>query len=241
MRVAVISDIHGNLEAFREVLADIEKSGAEAVVCLGDIIGYGADPEEAALLVRSLSIPSVMGNHELAIARPEFLSWFNDSARQSLALTEGLLSPETKQWLCRLDASLVFQGGRFVHGCPPDSITDYIFEVSDPALRLLFERMREPVCFVGHTHLLGLISFDGSRVKHLRLRHGLTELDETARHIVNAGSVGQPRDGNNNAKYVLWDTSGHTVEVRFVPYDIQKAVEKILGLGFPRNNAFRLW
>ena len=99
MKVAVISDIHGNLEAFREVLADIDKIGADSTICLGDLIGYGPNPEEVVQLLRSRSIPSIMGNHELALARADFLDWFNETARESLVLSEKLISVETRTGL----------------------------------------------------------------------------------------------------------------------------------------------
>lgn len=96
MKVAVISDIHGNLEAFTEVLADIDRAGADSIVCLGDLIGYGPNPEEVVRLLRSRSIPSVMGNHELVLASWDFLDWFNETARESLVLSQGLISAGTR-------------------------------------------------------------------------------------------------------------------------------------------------
>ena len=241
MKIAVISDIHGNIEALREVLADIGQVGADSIVSLGDNIGYGPDPEEVSRSIRSNNIPSVMGNHELGIVRPEFQRWFNESARRSLLLTTELISDETREWLGGLPASLVFQGGLFVHGCPPDSITKYIFEETDADLELLFEKTAQRLCFVGHTHTLELIAFEDGLVVHStpgrqKIRLGLQE-----KYILNAGSVGQPRDGNNNAKYVLWDTIENSIQVRFVPYDIAATAEKIISLGFPRINATRLW
>jgi predicted phosphodiesterase len=241
MKVAVISDIHGNIEAFREVLADIEQVGADSIISLGDNIGYGPDPEEVARLIRSKNIPSVMGNHELGIAQPEFLKWFNESARRSLLLTEELISPETRNCLGGLHASLVFQGGLFVHGCPPDSITEYLFEASDSDLEPLFEQMAQQVCFVGHTHTLELITFESELIVHSSPGRQKIRLGKAEKYIVNAGSVGQPRDGNNNAKYVLWDTAEDTIEIRFIPYDIASTAEKIIRLGFPQINATRLW
>ncbi len=241
MRIAVISDIHGNLEALTAVLADIEQTGCVEVVSLGDNVGYGGDPEEVTQLIRSLRIPSVMGNHELGVTRPESISWFNASARESLFLTERLLSRESKEWLAALSTSLVFQDALFVHGCPPDSITDYIFEQSDSRLIRRFGRSEQTICFVGHTHTLELISIMGRRVAHVQPGREILPLPPNARHIVNAGSVGQPRDGDRSAKYVIWDTSAATLEIRFVSYDIERAAEKIISRGFPRFNATRLW
>jgi putative phosphoesterase len=241
MKIAVISDIHGNIEALREVLADIERLGADSIISLGDNIGYGPDPEEVSQFIRSNNIPSVMGNHEQGIVRPEFLKWFNESARRSIVLTEELISDETRDWVCGLPASLVFQGGLFVHGFPPDSITKYLFEVNDSDLELLFEQMDQQICFVGHTHTLELITYEDGLVVHSAPGQQKIVLGGQEKYILNAGSVGQPRDGNNNAKYVLWDTAENSVEIRFVPYDIATTAEKIISLGFPQINATRLW
>ncbi|MEN6440619.1 MAG: metallophosphoesterase family protein [Syntrophobacter sp.] len=240
MKIAIVSDIHANLEAFEEVLPDLERTGAESIVCLGDCIGYGPDPEEVVRRVRSLAIQTVMGNHELGIAHPRFLSWFNESARKSLLLTEGLISEDTRGWLSRLDASLSFHGGLFVHGCPPDSITDYLFEARDNRLARLLERMEHRICFVGHTHLLELVSWRDGKLIRSSLGEGIIRLDARTRYIANIGSVGQPRDGTREAKYAVWDTIEDTLEVRFVAYNAAETARKILVLGFPRINADRL-
>ena len=95
--------------------------------------------------------------------------------------------------------------------------------------------------FAGHTHNLEIIRFEGKKVSRHTPGPGLVDLDHTTQYIINAGSVGQPRDGNNKAKYLIWDTDSATIEVRFVPYDIAKTADKILALGFPESNATRLW
>jgi predicted phosphodiesterase len=241
VRIAVISDIHGNLEAFQEVLADMEHSCVEAAICLGDNIGYGPEPEEVVRLVRERNIPCIMGNHELAIIDWRVLAGFNPMAKESLVLSRRLLSAETMHFIHGLHATLVFQGALFVHGCPPDSVTRYLFEVSDGELVDIFSAMAYSVCFVGHTHELGMIRFDGRTVRRTVLGKGPVCLDDDCRHIVNVGSVGQPRDGDNRAKYVVWDTAPRVVDVRFVSYDIAATARKIRALGFPEHNATRLW
>lgn len=241
MRLAIISDIHGNLEAFRQVLKDIDASSVDDVACLGDNIGYGPDPEEVVRLLRSRSIASVMGNHELAVLDEACLMKMNPSARRSLLLTKALLSKETLEYIKGLKASMAFHGSLCVHGYPPDSVTTYLFQASETALRQTFLAMKERICFVGHTHDLRLIRFDGENVTWDSLRQGKASLDKDLQYIVNVGSVGQPRDGNNHAKYVIWEPASSTLEVRFIPYDIGATAEKILALGFPEFNARRLW
>jgi predicted phosphodiesterase len=241
MRLAVLSDIHGNLEAFKEVLTDIGHSQVDAVACLGDNIGYGPYPEEVIHLVRQYNIPCVMGNHELAVVDPSYLAWFNPEAQRSILLTERLLSPDSTTYIHALKASMVIEGCLCVHGCPPDSITIYIFEPSKGELRQLFKEMEQRICFVGHTHDLEIFRFDGEDVSRTFLQEGVIQLRKDEKYIINAGSVGQPRDSNNNAKYVIWDDALDTLEVKFVPYNIAVTASKIIELGFPQFNAIRLW
>jgi predicted phosphodiesterase len=241
MRVAVISDIHGNLEAFRQVLLDIDRCRVDATVCLGDCVGYGPEPERCVALLRHRNIPCVMGNHELGLVDSAYLGWFNRPTRHSLLLTRELVSSDTMEFIKGLPASEVLHGCLCVHGCPPDSATTYLFDVPDKKLVQLFQEMRERVCFVGHTHVLEIIGFEGGRVSRALLHRGRISLQGNRQFMINVGSVGQPRDGNNTAKYVVWDDTNRSVEVRFVPYDIAATVRKIREIGLPEMNARRLW
>ena len=242
MKVAVISDIHGNLEAFGEVLADIDQVGADAVYCLGDIVGYGPDPEAVVQILRRKRIPSVMGNHELALSSAAYFSRLNDSTKKSLLITKSLLTEESIRYLKTLPDTVSAHGARLVHGCPPASVTVYLYDSSDRMLEKLFNAFPERICFVGHTHNLVLFGFDGSEVSRDKLSQGIVQLTPDNRYIINVGSVGQPRDRqSNNAKYLVWDTEQHTIDVRFVPYKVSITADKILKLGFPEYNATRLW
>jgi predicted phosphodiesterase len=241
LRLAIISDIHGNLEAFKQVLADIDASSVDGVACLGDNIGYGPDPEEVVRIIRQRDIPCVMGNHELAVVDSQCLRMMNPSARTSLCLTKKLISRDTVRYITGLKPSMAFHGSLCVHGCPPDSVTTYLFQVTGPRLRQIFMAMKSKMCFVGHTHDLNIISFDGREITWDCLGQGVVALRKDRQYVVNVGSVGQPRDGNNHAKYVIWDTASGTIEVKFIPYDIGATASKILALGFPEFNAKRLW
>jgi predicted phosphodiesterase len=242
MRVAIISDIHGNLDAFEQVLDDIDHSDIDAVVCLGDNVGYGPEPEQVIRQVRKRNIPCVMGNHERAVSDCTHLDRFNPTARKSLQKTMTMLSEESFNYIRKMKSSLVIYQSRFVHGFPPDSTDTYLFQVADDILDQTFRKMRERLCFVGHTHELGLIGFDGKVSQHLALKKGIVkQLHQDIKYIVNVGSVGQPRDGNNNAKYVIWNTSEDSLEVRFVPYDIAAVVGKIIAAGLPKVHSDRLW
>ncbi len=241
MRIAVLSDIHGNLDAFREVLQDMDHFRVDQVICLGDMIGYGPEPEETIRLIQERDIPSVMGNHEMAVVKPQLQEWFNPLARESIHKTQTLLSAETLLFIRGLPSSQVIERFRFVHGCPSSSPFIYLHQVSESRLMEIFRKSAEWISFVGHTHNLKLISYDGLAIVKKPLREGIVPLSEHSSYIVNAGSVGQPRDGNNTAKYVIVDTLAHSLEVRFVPYDIAAVYRKILDAGFPKSHAERLW
>ncbi len=241
MRLAVISDIHGNLEAFREVLADLEQSRTDQVYCLGDNIGYGPEPEAVVRLLRQRQIPTVKGNHELGVSDPAYLHLFNATAQASLRLTRRLISADTCAFIEQLPTNLTQGECLMVHGCPPDSITRYLFELADEELLLLLKRLPQRLSFVGHTHDLELITYDGLELIRQPLGRGETPLRPGCRYLINVGSVGQPRDGNNNAKYVIYDDTSRLLEVRFIPYDISKTADKIIALGFPSFYAARLW
>lgn len=240
MRLAVISDIHANLEAFEQVLIDIDKSNIDSTVCLGDNIGYGPDPEQVVSMIKNHNIPSVMGNHELALLEPSYLSLFNPLARKSLLKTMDLLSEETIHFISGLEPFLIRYECRFVHGFPPDSATLYLFQIPEDELLLTFKRMEEKICFLGHTHRLEIIDFNGQIVSRVPLTKNIIRLDRERQYIVNIGSVGQPRDGNNCAKYVIWDSSEYNIEIKFIPYNIVSVVDKILSSGFPIEHAIRL-
>ncbi|MCU0539189.1 MAG: metallophosphatase family protein [Desulfobacterales bacterium] len=240
MAIALLSDIHGNMDAFEAVLADIDRLAPAAVFSLGDNIGYGAEPERVVRTLRERCIPSLLGNHEWAARNRDFLEWFNPAARRSLTWTFRMLSADALETIAAMPLFRQEGEGRLVHGFPPDSPTLYLFQMSAQdklgALRSLPGR----ICFVGHTHLLDLIGSDGKDLTDHPLTEGTTPLDPSRRYFVNIGSVGQPRDGDPRAKYVIWDPGAHTIEVRCVPYDAPAAAAKIIAAGLPEAHARRL-
>ena len=241
MRLAIFSDAHGNYEAFHQVIKDIETSDVEAVVSLGDNIGYGPESDRVIKKIKALNILSVQGNHELALKDEEYLNWFNPAARKSLIKTRDLLSKASIRYILQFEPFITSYGCRFVHGFPPDSPLIYMFQVSDNRKQEVFEEMAERLCFIGHTHTLEIISYDGKDIKHEELPEGVTRLDAENKYIINIGSVGQPRDFSNNAKYVIWDSLEDSLDVRFLPYDIAAVVQKINAAGLPQEHARRLW
>jgi len=240
MTLAIISDIHGNHEALCQVLDDIDTHDAEKIVCLGDCIGYGPDSEKVIEVVRARKFPVLMGNHELAACDRSHLNWFNPRARLSLEITIAMLSPSSLEFIQDLPTYLVVGNDRFVHGFPPDSVHTYLFQKTELELLVAFNQMAERICFVGHTHDLEIVECNDQQVTRRPLAPGPTLLASDHQYIINVGSVGQPRDGSNEAKYVLWDKKENRIEVRSVPYDIQTVVQKIKARGLPEENAKRL-
>ena len=241
MRLAIFSDTHGNYEAFEQVIKDIDTSDVDAVISLGDNIGYGPEPERVIQKIKALNIPSVQGNHELALKDEEYLNWFNPAARKSLIKTRGLLSKASSRYISQFEPFITSYNCRFVHGFPPDSPLIYMFQVSDGRKQEVFEKMAEKLCFIGHTHTLDIIGYNGKDLRYEDLPEGLFPLDPEKKYIITIGSVGQPRDPSNSAKYVIWDSLKNSLDVRFLPYDIASVVRKIKAAGLPKEHAQRLW
>jgi diadenosine tetraphosphatase ApaH/serine/threonine PP2A family protein phosphatase len=238
MQLAVISDIHGNLEAFQAVLDDIDNLGIKNIISLGDNVGYGADPEAVVRLLQRRGVASVMGNHEMGLAEADAMDSFNPYARKALLQTRSLLRPETLAWIADLPRFIIRKDMRFVHGFPPDSISTYVFELTREEIARGMYVTPEPLQFVGHTHELEHFQLGSHSVQRARLVDGV--LVRGTKHLINAGSVGQPRDGDLRAKYVLWDESLRRIEVRRIPYDNKGAAEKIVKAGLPKRYADRL-
>lgn len=241
MRLAILSDIHGNFDALQQVLEDAAQCQVDHMVCLGDCIGYGPEPEAVIAEIRRHHIPAIIGNHEMAVYDRIHLNWFNPMARRSLEMTLTMLSDDSLAYIQQLPYSRVMFDSRFVHGFPPDSAQTYLFQVSSHELKQTLATMTEPVCFIGHTHDLEVIRYDGRQLDRRPLRKGVTPLVPGNRHLVNVGSVGQPRDGTNHAKYVIWDLDQARIETRFIAYDISRTVAKIKAAGLPEIHANRLW
>ncbi|GAB6191268.1 metallophosphoesterase family protein [Desulfocastanea catecholica] len=240
MKIAVLADIHGNLEAFEAVRGDLEAQGAQRGICLGDNIGYGPDPEAVICRMRQLGYQSVLGNHEFALFDPRGRRWLNFQAAENNIETEKLLSGESKDYCRSLPTHLLVANAHFVHGCPPDSVFRYLDRQSDEKIAALFASAQASLFFVGHTHRLQLVTGHDGVVSRRALGRETVVLLPDKKYIINCGSVGQPRDGDKRAKYILWDSEKWLFEVRFVEYDNEKTMQKIRDLGFPDIYALRL-
>jgi len=241
MRLAILADIHGNFQALQAVLADLDGIGVDAVVSLGDNIGYGPQPEEVVQALLAREIDSVVGNHELALSSASYLLRLNPSPRISLEISRQLMSRESLSYCLSLPMYLVRHGARFVHGCPPESATTYLWDPAETRLARIFTSFAEPLCFFGHTHALAHFAAHGQHYEVQQAALQARALATASRYIINPGSVGQPRDDFNNlAKYGIWDQEAHTFIQRAVPYDVQQTVSLLQKRNFPQSNADRL-
>ena len=238
---AVISDIHGNLEALEAVLRDMP-DGIERIYCLGDVIGYGANPNECCDVVRKLEMPLITGNHDLAVTDLSTdLAWFNPVAAAAVEWTREQLSEENAKFLLSRPRMMQTNGALFVHGSIRDP-DEYIINTSAARDNLALLKSEYPnvtVCFFGHTHVKTVAPSPNGPVSE---DHTL-DLSEDGPYLVNPGSVGQPRDGDTFASYVLAEhpeEGGARILYRFVNYDVERAQAKIRSAGLPGMLADRL-
>ena len=237
MRYIIISDIHGNMEAFESVIESFSGFDEEEILCAGDIVGYGADPEECVDRVISIGARSVLGNHDAAVTGKTDIASFNASAREAVYWTVDRLSRHAKEYLDGLP--FVFENGLFtvVHGTLHEP-EEFIYMMSGAEAMRTFEILKTQVCFVGHSHVPGVFTLKNGKMSYShRMR---TRLEESSIYIVNAGSVGQPRDNDNRACYCVYDTKKKEIELCRVEYDISGAQNKIIESGLPPVLAERL-
>lgn len=236
MRYAIISDIHGNREALDTVLAEIDSRSCDEMICLGDIVGYGAEPGYCVEKVRELCKIVVAGNHDYAALGKINIDYFNPHARQATLWTRNQLAEDQKQYLADLPLSVVLESCTVVHGSlDSPELFDYIQTSYDAYLTM--EKLTNRVCFIGHSHVPITFLMDEVITYTLDTQIDLTSFQKA---IVNVGSVGQPRDNNPLACYAIYDDTALTVEVIRVPYDIERSAAKILEAGLPDFLAERL-
>lgn len=241
MRLAIISDIHGNYQALQAILADLAGLAIDEVISLGDNIGYGPEPEEVVATLRERAIPSVLGNHDYALLNQRAWKRLNPDPQRSLELTAPLLSPASREYIEKCPPVLLAHGARFVHGAPPAAVGTYLINPSASRVEGLLSTFPEQICFFGHTHELAFFHWrDQTLLPHPSPTEPLA-IEAGSRYLLNAGSVGQPRDHwNKLAKYLIWDRAAQTIEARAIPYRVEETVRKLRALGFPAFNANRL-
>ena len=243
MKYAIISDLHANLEALQAVLADATPR-VEAVICLGDIVGYNANPRECLRLVQETCALVIAGNHDQAACGNRAYHDFNEWAREAMDWTRDQLSTSDVEYLRGLPVVAPFGGGWLAAHGSPRHTDEYLFdhrhfETAFHSLGRLRSEARG--CFVGHTHLPGIWArgADG-RVGRVETASVAASIDSTCRYIVNPGSVGQPRNGNPMADYAILDEAAAVIELCSVSYDVPAAQEKIYDAMLPPRLAERL-
>jgi len=240
VKYGVFGDIHGNLEALEAVLVDMEDQGVTHPLCLGDLVGYGANPAECLEVVRALRCPVVRGNHDDLV--PTGKPPFSEAAKLSLEYAHRELSPAQLNFLRRLPLIWMEDSITLVHATldGPES-WGYISTRLEAQTCFLYQKT--PLCFVGHTHRPGAFAQE-KEVRPLEFRQVDVHPDRTKsgrKFLFNTGSVGQPRDGDWRASYVIFSPQEYRVDLRRVSYNIEKASSKILKAGLPESLAKRLF
>ncbi|OGP14132.1 MAG: hypothetical protein A2052_06685 [Deltaproteobacteria bacterium GWA2_54_12] len=230
MRLAIISDIHSNLEALNKSLSIIDSRKVDSILCLGDVVGYGANPNECVEIVKKRCSTVLLGNHDAAAIDLTIAKQFTTYARLSAEWTAGHLLPEHRSFLESLPLTSSKEGVFLVHASPFEP-SEWYYIVSILDARQAFAHFSEEICFVGHSHLPGVF---GETSESQQVARG-------ERFVVNVGSVGQPRDGNPKLSFGVFDTDRWEYENVRAEYEIKRASQKILDAGLPRALADRLW
>ncbi len=236
MKFAIFGDIHANLEALEAVMADAEQQSCTHFVCIGDIVGYNANPHECLDFVRSLDCPVVKGNHDEEASADTELIGLNPLAEQAMTWTRAHLDAEDKQWLRDLRMVRQVRDFTIVHATlDTPSSWGYITNKFDAMAS--FSYQYTPVCFFGHTHAPKFYVKSSS----VNVHPGLSvDLESGKKYFINVGSVGQPRDGDPRPSYAVYDVSAQRVAIRRIEYDMATAQRKILDAGLPPMLAERL-
>jgi predicted phosphodiesterase len=236
MRYAILADIHANLEALQAVLEDTRQQNCTHYVCLGDVVGYGANPKECLDLIRGMNMPVVKGNHDEYISVDDDPEGFNDAAAEAVTWTRAQLTPDDRKWLRELKYFRLVANFSIVHATlDAPQRWGYVFEKLEAAASFTYQNTQ--VCFFGHTHVP--VAF----VRDTTVRGGTYSkfrVEPGKKYFVNVGSIGQPRDRNPKAAYVIYDMAQQTIELRRLDYDIATAQKKIRAAGLPERLAARL-
>jgi diadenosine tetraphosphatase ApaH/serine/threonine PP2A family protein phosphatase len=238
MRVAVISDIHGNLHALEAVLADIDRQAPDEIWCLGDVVGYGPRPNDCVALARERATVSLCGNHDLAVIGTLDVADFSGDAAAAVRWTQGVLDSEARDWLASLQPTAVRPGADLYHGSPRDPVWDYV--LSEEVARLCLLETTAPIVLVGHSHVALALAWDGDAIEGGLAPEGTEAELSPRRWLLNPGSVGQPRDGDARAAWLLVDDDASRATFRRVTYPIDQTQAEIREQGLPAALAARI-
>lgn len=238
MRYCLLSDIHGNLEALQAVLGALSKEAIDKYLCVGDVVGYGADPKACIRVVKSLNPQALIaGNHEWGVLGLTGIDYFNKMAREAVIWTRGVLDQDELGYLKSFQ--LVYEERVFtlVHGTL-DSPEAFNYILNAASASSTINMMKTALCFVGHSHRPGIFC-SGKYIVESSKGFNI-KIDPRNRYVVNVGSIGQPRDYDPRASYAIYDDETGSIEIKRVEYDIKAAQEKILKAGLPAELAYRL-
>lgn len=229
MRIAIFSDVHANIEALEATLAHIETQHVDTMACLGDVVGYGGAPQACSTLVRAHARWTVLGNHDAAVAERMNYDYYYSSARDALDLHRSQLDEENLQWLKTLPWQYRQPGMLLTHGRPDQpKAFEYMFNTSHAQILLEAYDTLEHVNFIGHSHLTHAYRLERGGAQETKDVSGaLIRLDKEAKYVITVGSVGQPRDHDPRACYVIYDQSAGTVEYFRIRYDVRAAAMRI--------------
>jgi diadenosine tetraphosphatase ApaH/serine/threonine PP2A family protein phosphatase len=233
MAIAILSDIHANLEALNTVLASIKEKEITSIYCLGDIVGYGPNPNECVNLVRENCQNVLVGNHDFAAIGRTDVEYFNKYAKAAAYWTRSHLSAENKEYLSYLPFTHQNDQMLMVHASPTNPAHWY-YVLNPYDAQIEMQAFSQPLCFIGHSHV-PLIYSETDVYKAVAMK-----LEKKQKYIVNVGSVGQPRDGNHQACYCIYKPEEHAIEYVRLEYDVQKTYAKIIKEGLPAFLAERL-
>ena len=242
MRYLIFTDIHGNVEALNSLLKFIQKRKIDHFICLGDLVGYGASPNETIQKVRSLRpLSMIRGNHDKAVSGFDSIETFNPIAASAIYWTKKNILKKNNEFLINLKKGPQIIHNHFVicHGAPFDE-DYYIFGEFDAAEA--FEYLKLPLCFFGHTHFPFVYTKRDTAVEGTFLEGDANEvkLEKNVTYLINPGSVGQPRDRNPRAAFAIYDSDSHIVKFYRLEYDVEEAQKKILKENLPPALAERL-
>lgn len=240
MRTAFISDIHANLDALEAVLADIGRQETDRIVCLGDIVGYGPEPNPCVARVRDACTVTVVGNHDYAaLGRIDTLG-FNEYARAAADWTAAALDEDAIAFLEALPLETVLDGVRLVHASPLDP-ERWTYILSYQEAKRQFAAFSEQICFIGHSHLPIVVESEGEEIRAVPFSADVpVRIHRGRRYLVNVGSVGQPRDRDPRSGYAWYDDEASAVMMRRLEYPVAAVQKKILAAGLPPFLAQRL-
>lgn len=238
MKYAIISDIHGNLEAFQKVLLEIRAyKEIDKVVCLGDIVGYGADPQRCIDLTRGISDIIIAGNHDYAAVGKTDVTFFNPTAREAAIWTGEVLKVDYINFLKNLPLLSTSENIHFAHGSLHNP-GDWRYLLSIPQTYIDFQEMEHDVLFIGHSHIPVIFENNNDSVRIITDYE--VKLDLNAKYIINPGSIGQPRDFDPRASFAIFDSEESYLKIIRIEYNIKEAQRKIREAGLPLILAERL-